>query len=1084
MSLLKRLEENLSVPATGSDRSFLDRLEASSEELREQELAARDSRIPDFSTEKHKGIQELKNLPRDMARIVDRKIDDFLEHPVRSALSLGTRNPFNPLAGSTWDILERGASDIAAMAGKDEALRIISGEKVLSDEELLALPPEERREAVRRQSSTLGNLGRDLVELKGLATLPVAAATGVANIGPRYSQARERGESVPSSVWESTVGARDFGASLLAKLVKSVTKSVVDPAQAGHDGPLEHVGNLSMGLVGPAGKVREAARPSAVYSRVLDDVATQHPSTTGILQMMGDSTAGIREASGVLNTLEATSRGTLLRRLDDIDPIQKGIKKTERAQLVRELGGERVKDAVPGIVEKRYQLSDDIASLQKTVPYESLQEALRNPSLLDNLRQSHLKKTDRLAETVESSRLYTDVDFVLDGVPLNSVEFLVHRGPVDPSKLTVSVREGADPVIAAQAEQVLLPIRKVLTEIGEEAVRLDMGLNRRTQSVHAGTYFPERRGSAVPDAEIGAYLEQVLPAVTGDELGAFNRATLKHTAPQSLRTLSGSLAPEKGHIALVDFVTKVSQGEAKLKTYQMLANRFSRDVVDGVTKKGVTTTPDGKKWVRVPDSLVEGHSVPRYGALAGKYIEAPLWSRVKIAEKGIGRYWKRFSNTWKASKVTQNPPSHFNQAAGNILGNVIEGSTPVDFGAAAKSLRNKDDLYRAARDAGIIGTETQTGIDLTRRLPKNVATDPVGAFGKLADNVLTIHEKVVLDNQVGQAMAGFFQLSDNLSKLTHTNRHVRKRAKELGISQKEALKRPEVLQEARQMIESTWHPTYSEVPKVIQVMDEYNVMPFARYSYRMTANVIDSHVTHPYKMSGIHQGERARYDTATELEQEAMDIQPHMLMGRGVQIGDSTLNTRWSNPLPLPEEILGLGRGGSYGSPLYNKALGMVFDDIVPKGLLLGLPFELLTGESLEFQKDITKEQEILGVEVSGRLDYVLQQLGPGWYYHAVKKLYPAIEGKTDFRGRKLSATEAALHALGIRLEETDVQKARRDYEEGAAAAADDAYSTYRDDLVRAGNDIKKQRAAKKKYEKTISEIEKMKNRYLNSVLR
>ena len=64
------------------------------------------------------------------------------------------------------------------------------------------------------------------------------------------------------------------------------------------------------------------------------------------------------------------------------------------------------------------------------------------------------------------------------------------------------------------------------------------------------------------------------------------------------------------------------------------------------------------EWVKVPDTKIEGTSVAKYGALAGRYLPAPIWNDVRHANgpvKPFGETYASILRMWKMSKTALSP---------------------------------------------------------------------------------------------------------------------------------------------------------------------------------------------------------------------------------------------------------------------------------------------------------------------------------------------------------------------------------------------------------------------------------------------
>ena len=117
------------------------------------------------------------------------------------------------------------------------------------------------------------------------------------------------------------------------------------------------------------------------------------------------------------------------------------------------------------------------------------------------------------------------------------------------------------------------------------------------------------------------------------------------------------------------------------------------------------------EWVKVPDTKIPGTDVAKYGKLAGRYLQGPIWNDLRQVVNGqfkpFGDTFAQVMSLWKTAKTALSPAVHLN----NVMSNFVMADWH-DVGAAhtAKALR----LILAAhkRDGkGVIG---RTGNALAR----------------------------------------------------------------------------------------------------------------------------------------------------------------------------------------------------------------------------------------------------------------------------------------------------------------------------------------------------------------------------------
>ena len=93
------------------------------------------------------------------------------------------------------------------------------------------------------------------------------------------------------------------------------------------------------------------------------------------------------------------------------------------------------------------------------------------------------------------------------------------------------------------------------------------------------------------------------------------------------------------------------------------------EVVDASEKYRDTFAPG--EWVRVPDSKIAGTNVLKYGKLAGRYVEGPVWNDLRQMAGGgfqpFGDTYNKVLNLWKTSKTALSPAVHMNNVMSNFV---------------------------------------------------------------------------------------------------------------------------------------------------------------------------------------------------------------------------------------------------------------------------------------------------------------------------------------------------------------------------------------------------------------------------------
>ena len=161
-----------------------------------------------------------------------------------------------------------------------------------------------------------------------------------------------------------------------------------------------------------------------------------------------------------------------------------------------------------------------------------------------------------------------------------------------------------------------------------------------------------------------------------------------------------------------------------IKTYELFAHdvangKFFRDIaanpewfrkdepdvgdfIDATEATRGFATIANIEWVKVPSGNIEKTNVPRWGALAGGYVRAPIWRDLNELEKMQNPgYWGHILRFWKANKTARSPTVHFNNFVGNVILSELYDFTPGDLVRAMREYRQQGHLYQEAIQNGV-----------------------------------------------------------------------------------------------------------------------------------------------------------------------------------------------------------------------------------------------------------------------------------------------------------------------------------------------------------------------------------------------
>ncbi|MBX3659200.1 MAG: hypothetical protein KF740_12260 [Ramlibacter sp.] len=126
------------------------------------------------------------------------------------------------------------------------------------------------------------------------------------------------------------------------------------------------------------------------------------------------------------------------------------------------------------------------------------------------------------------------------------------------------------------------------------------------------------------------------------------------------------------------FARTMMQGVRDVETARFLgwtARKYAKAKKDGLDVVDIkplaqllgsqTFTQD--EWVKVPDAHIAGTSIPRYGALAGKYIPGIMWNDLSGVMELRDGVWDKMLSAWKVSKTALSPAVHVNNVMSNFI---------------------------------------------------------------------------------------------------------------------------------------------------------------------------------------------------------------------------------------------------------------------------------------------------------------------------------------------------------------------------------------------------------------------------------
>lgn len=444
------------------------------------------------------------------------------------------------------------------------------------------------------------------------------------------------------------------------------------------------------------------------------------------------------------------------------------------------------------------------------------------------------------------------------------------------------------------------------------------------------------------------------------------------------------------------------------------------------------------EWVKVPDSLIPGTKVKKYGNLAGRYLPGPIWNDVRqvvgFRYSPLGETYAKILSAWKTSKTALSPAVHMNNVMANF---VMADWHDVTAGHILKALRlmtakdaaSKEVMVRYGDSGGTIGTWATKELQQEQLRPLldalekelGIAGNVTGQVGVMATLQLALRGRLpsameaLKPTKGGQAakvaaraMLDLYEAEDQVFRLAAWLK-----AKEGGASDLDAGKvaRKSFLD---YNINAPW----------VQMLRS-TAFPFIAFTYRSVPMLLDVAAHKPWKLLklGLIAGAAnwLGYLLSGGDEDDERKLLPEEKAGRIWGITPKLIRMPWND---------------AHGSPVFLDVrrwipVGDVFDigqshsalptlpSMVPGGPLAVLA-ELALNKQQFSGKEITQETDT-GMEKAQKVaDYLYKAFAPniailpGTY--AWTGIVNAGTGRTDTFGREQSLAQAIVSSVGVKV--------------------------------------------------------------------
>jgi len=183
-------------------------------------------------------------------------------------------------------------------------------------------------------------------------------------------------------------------------------------------------------------------------------------------------------------------------------------------------------------------------------------------------------------------------------------------------------------------------------------------------------------------------------------------------------------------------------------------NASQRDIALGRLYESLSENYASKSpiegYVRVPETMVEGTNVNRYGKLAGMYVPKEIMDHLvwndKAMSNGLYKLYQAGLGRWKEGKTVLNPTAHANNVFSNFTMAHFAGVSYWDvekYAGALKDFVTNDEMLKEAEDIGLFtGTFSQT--EMVENMPAelkqlaNMTGSQLAKYGDKAWDLLSL----------------------------------------------------------------------------------------------------------------------------------------------------------------------------------------------------------------------------------------------------------------------------------------------------------------------------------------------------------
>lgn len=460
------------------------------------------------------------------------------------------------------------------------------------------------------------------------------------------------------------------------------------------------------------------------------------------------------------------------------------------------------------------------------------------------------------------------------------------------------------------------------------------------------------------------------------------------------------------------------------------------EIVEASTSMVSTFKPG--QWVKVPETIIPGTKVKKYGVLSGRYLPGPIWNDVRqtvgFRNAPLGETYATVHRFWKMSKTALSPAVHMNNVMANFVMADWHDVTAGHIAKALKLMVSKDPAAqevwaRFGEAGGTVGTFAVNELQkeqlrpLLEALEKEIglAGEVAGKVGVIAamQHMMHLQFPAAFDalkgGKTGQItakgarlMLDAYEAEDQVFRLAAWLK-----AKEEGASDMQAGKvaRKSFLD---YRINAPW----------VQMM-RATFLPFIAFTYRAAPMVLEIAAKKPWKLMklGLVAGllNAIGYAFSGGDEDDERKLLPEEKAGSIWGLTPKLIRMPWNDEHGSPV-FLDVRRwvpvGDIFDTGATNAAVPLL-PSMMPGGPL-ALVGEVMLNKVQFTGKEITMETDTGAEKAQKFANHLYKAFAPniialpGTY--AFTGAMNAGTGKTDAFGREQSLTQAVASSIGIKL--------------------------------------------------------------------